>query len=60
MLLSTLTSLWVNNFWFIILRIFQGGVDRHQSKKNSEHTHCKKLLVVKVAGCKKWRAVKVA
>jgi hypothetical protein len=55
LLLSTLTSLRVNNLWFIIVRILQGGVDRHHSKKNSEHTHCKKLLAVKVAG---WLAVK--
>ena len=36
------------------------GFHRHQSKNNYEHTHCEKLLVVKVGGCKKWRPVKVA
>ena len=36
------------------------GFHRHQSKNNSEHTHCEKLLVVKVGCCKKWRPVKVA
>ena len=69
MLLSTLTYVrgityispgHTYELWFIILRIFQGGFHRHQSKKNSEHTHCEKLLVVKVGGCKKWRPVQVA